>query len=321
MTSIAVDQEAHFFGPDIVDELTAAAQGFDVLTVVLAGVAGALVVVGIVLLVLWRRALRAAARNEFDRTAAERERIDLELTLAEQTSRLRIVRELHELVVHSVSVIISNADGARYAAATDPGVAARSAAVIADAARTTLADLRRVMALSREGEAAAGPQPRLATVRDLFKVMRDAGLVVEFRETGERIDLKQGAELAIYRILQEALANALAHGGEGTEALVAFAWNDEGLEVVISDDGARAAARREGIDPDEAARERAVSHDDDLAALTQSPTGRGLTEMRERAELYGGMLNAVVTPGVGFTVTAIFPRGHNGIEGVKLGVE
>lgn len=302
------------------DELSTAVQGFDVLTVVLAAVAGALVVAALVLLVLWRRALRAASRNEFDRTAAERERLDLELTLAEQTSRLRIVRELHELAVHSVSVIISNADGARYAASTDPGVAARSASVIADTARNTLADLRRVMALSREGEAAAGPQPGLATVRDLLKVMRDAGLVVEFRETGDRIALKQGAELAIFRILQEALANALAHGGDGTEVLVAFGWNAEGLEIVVSDDGARAAARREGLDPDEVARER-VTSDDDLAALTQSPTGRGLTEMRERAELYGGMLNAVVTPGVGFTVTAIFPALHNGIAGVTLGIE
>lgn len=295
----------------------------DAIVVVLAAVAGALVVVALVLLVLWQRARRRALRNEFDRTTADRERLDLELTLAEQTTRLRVVRELHELAVHSVSVIISNADGARYAAAQDPGVAARSAAVIADTARHTLADLRRVMALSREGEAAAGPQPRLATVRDLFKVMRDAGLAVEFRESGDRIELKQGAELAIYRILQEALANALTHGGEGTEALVSFTWTETGLEIVVADDGARAAARAEGLDPDEAARERVSTQDDDLAALTQAPSGRGMTEMRERAELYGGMINAVVSPGVGFTVTAIFPAlsNHNGIEGVKLGIE
>ena len=168
----------------------------DAITVGLAALAGALFVVAVALFVLWRRARRTARRNEFDRTTADRERLDLELTLAEQTSMLRIVRELHELVVHSVSVLISHADGARYAASQDPAAAARSAAVIADTARATLADLRRVMALSREGEAAAGPQPRLSTLRDLFKVMRDAGLDVEFRETGEPIRLKQGAELA-----------------------------------------------------------------------------------------------------------------------------
>lgn len=290
----------------------------DAIAIALAAAAGALVVVALAFFVLWRRARRAALRTEFDRTAAERERLDLELTLAEQTSRLRIVRELHELMVHSLSVLISSADGARYAASQDPAVAARSAAVIADTARATLADLRRVMALSREGEAAAGPQPRLATVRDLFRVMRDAGLQVEFRETGEPGRLKQGAELAVYRILQEALENSLAHGGDGTSALVSFTWG-ESLEIVVADDGARAAARREGLDPDEVVRER--DPEDDLAALTHAPTGRGITEMRERAELYGGVVNAVVTPGVGFTVTAVFPVAidHNGIDGVRLG--
>ena len=294
----------------------------DVITGILAATSVALAVVALVLLVLWRRARRAAFRNEFDRSTADRERLDLELTLAEQTSRLRIVRELHELVVHSVSVLISHADGARYAASQDPSAAARSAAVIADTARATLADLRRVMALTREGEAAVGPQPQLATLRDLFTVMRGSGLEVEFRETGEPLRLKEGAELAIYRILQEALENARVHGGAGTSVLVSFTWSDT-LEIVVADDGARAASRREGLDPDEVARGRITSQDDDLAALTRSPTGRGMTEMRERAELYGGMLNTIVTPGVGFTVTAVFPalHAHNGIEGVKLGTE
>jgi signal transduction histidine kinase len=295
----------------------------DALTIGLAILAVALIVTALVLFVLWRRARRGAASIEFDRSAAERERLELELLLAEQTSRLRIVRELHELVVHSISVLISHADGARYAAEKDPAVAARSAAVIADTARHTLGDLRRVMALSREGEAAAGPQPRLATVGELFEAMTDAGLAVEFRESGDPIDLKQGAELAIYRILQQSLENSLTHGGPGTRALVSFTWHPTGLEVLVDDDGARAAARRDGLDPDEVARDRVVSQDDELAALTQPTIGRGITEMRERAELYGGVFNASVNPGVGFTVTAIFPalHEHNGIDGVKLGVE
>ncbi len=295
----------------------------DAIVVALLALCAALILTALVLLFLWRRARKAAAAIEFDRSAAERDRIELELLLAEQTSRLRIVRELHELVVHSLSVLISHAEGARYAAEKDPAVAARSAGVIADTARHTLADLRRVMALSREGEAAAGPQPRLATVTELFTAMRDAGLAVEFRESGDPIDLKQGAELAIYRILQQSLENSLTHGGPGTHALVSFTWHPTGLEVLVDDDGARATARREGLDPDEVARARATSQDADLAALTQPMVGRGITEMRERAELYGGVFNATVNPGVGFTVTAIFPalQEHNGIDGVKLGVE
>ena len=249
-------------------------------------------------------------RDGSDRVTLERERLDLELELAEQGSRLTIVRELHELIVHSVSVIISQADGARYAAAADPQVAARTAATIADTARTTLGDLRRVMDVVRAGEAQAGPQPSLSSVRELFKVMRDAGLVIEFVETGTRLDLKQGTELAIYRILQEALANSLGHGGEGTQVRVSFKWTDHGLEVLVDDDGIRAHARRDGRDPNVEAQQRAYSQDDDLAALTQRPTGRGISDMRQRAELFGGVFNAFEVPGVGFSVSAIFPGIH-----------
>ncbi len=281
-----------------------------VVIVGLAVAAGVFLVAALVLAVLWRRARRGTSRDGSDRVTLERERLDLELELAEQGSRLTIVRELHELIVHSVSVIISQADGARYAAAADPQVAARTAATIADTARTTLGDLRRVMDVVRAGEAQAGPQPSLSSVRELFKVMRDAGLVIEFVETGTRLDLKQGTELAIYRILQEALANSLGHGGEGTQVRVSFKWTDHGLEVLVDDDGIRAHARRDGLDPNVEAQQRAYSQDDDLAALTQRPTGRGISDMRQRAELFGGVFNAFEVPGVGFSVSAIFPGIH-----------
>lgn len=279
-----------------------------------------LLILAIVLLVLWRVARRAVRAVEFARIQLERDRIDLELSLAEQTSRLRIIRELHELAAHSVSVIITQADGARYAASADPGVAARTSGTIAEAARATLADLRRVMTVVRDGEADAAPQPSLASARELFKVMRDAGLEVQFVETGTRLDLKQGAELAVYRILQEALGNALAHGGTGTSARVTFKWTEQGLEVLVDDDGFRAEAIRNGLDPNVEAQQRSYSQEDDLAALTQAPVGRGITEMRERAELFGGVFSAKTVPGVGFSVSAIFPalKYHNGVHGVKL---
>jgi len=292
-----------------------------VLVIALGIVAALLLVAGLALLVLWRRARRSERAASAERVELERDRIDLELSLAEQTGRLRIIRELHELAVHSVSVIISQADGARYAATTDPDVATRSAAAIAEAARSTLADLRRVMTVVRAGEADAAPQPSLSSARELFKVMRDAGLEVEFEESGTRLDLKQGAELAVYRILQEALGNALTHGGEGTNARVTFKWTDQGLEVLVDDDGIRAEAVRNGLDPNVEAQQRSYSADDDLAALTQAPTGRGITEMRERTELFSGVFNAGTVPGVGFSVSAIFPalKYHNGVHGVKLG--
>ncbi|TPX03031.1 ATP-binding protein, partial [Schumannella luteola] len=272
-------------------------------------------------LALWRASRGRARAAVRQRAEAERDRIDLELTLAEQGSRLRMIRELHEIAVHSVSVIITQADGARYAATQDPSVAGRSAAVIADAARETLADLRRVMTVVRDGEAEAGPQPGLSSVRELFKIMRDAGLEVEFAESGESHELRPGAELAIFRILQEALSNALAHGGPGTTAKVTFSWTDDGLQLLVDDDGIRAEALRGGLDPYAEAQKHSYTLDDDLAALTQAPSGRGITEMRERAELYGGVFSAHTVPGVGFTVQAVFPsiRHHNGVHGVPLG--
>ena len=273
-----------------------------------------LLIAAVVFLVLWTVARRGRRRALIERVEADRDRLDFELLAAEQTSRLRIVRELHELVIHSITVIVSQADGARYAASQDPAVAARTAATIAETARTTLADLRRVVDVVRDGEAEAGPQPGLASLRELFAVMRDAGLRVSFEEVGERLELKQGAELAVYRILQEALANSLAHGGPGTEARVTFKWTSDGLEVLVDDDGARAAAAR-GEGPD-----RGDGQDADLAALTEEPVGRGITEMRERTEIYGGVFRAWTMPGVGFSVSAIFPAlaYHNGVHGVRL---
>ncbi len=279
------------------------------LVLVALGVAVAvLLVAALLFLILWLVARHRYRRALAERVEADRDRLDFELLAAEQTSRLRIIRELHELIVHSITVIVGQADGARYAAAQDPSVAARTSANIAETARTTLGDLRRVMDVVRDGEAEAGPQPGLASLRDLFAVMRDAGLDVRFEESGERLPLKQGAELSIYRILQEALGNALAHGGPGTEATVSFTWTDQGLEVLVDDDGARRSGATD------------YGQDDDLAALTAEPVGRGITEMRERTEIYGGVFRAYAVPGIGFSVSAVFPAlaYHNGVHGVKL---
>lgn len=290
------------------------------LVMVLAVASAVLLVVAIVLLLLWLRARVAVRSAVRARAAAERARIELELTLAEQSSRLRMTRELHDIAVHSVSGIITQADGARYAATQDPTAAARGAAAIADTARDALADLRRAATVARSGEEDAGPQSGLAGLAELFGAMRDSGLEVEFRENGERYELRDGAELAVVRILQEALANALDHGGAGAHATVTLTWTDDGLQLLVEDDGTRARAIRAGLDPYEEAQRTGYTIGDDLTALTRAPSGRGITEMRERAELFGGVFEAHDVPGVGFTVQAVFPaiRHHNGVHGVPL---
>jgi signal transduction histidine kinase len=271
----------------------------------------------IALSILLLRTRAARASESAGRIDAELDRLDLEVLLAEQTGRLRIIRELHELSVHSMSVLISQADGARYAGVKDPKAAVRAASVIADSARDTIADLRRVMTIVREGEAAVGPQPELKSARDLFKVMREAGLEIDFVENGTRYDLKAGADLSVYRVLQEALSNALKHGGQGTHVVVTFTWTDEGFQVTVDDDGVQAAARRAG---DSGSAAGGYDIDDDLTGLTGVVSGPGITEMRERTELFGGVFTAIALPGVGFSVSSSFPslKYHNGVHGVRL---
>lgn len=291
----------------------------EMVVVVVLAAAAALALLAIIFFALWRHARRAARAAVRERAEVERDRLDLELLLAEQSSRLTMVRELHEIAARAVSVIVSQADGARYAATHDPSAAARSAETIADAARATLADLRRVVTAADEGADAETP-PGLSHVDELFRVMRDAGLTVGFVESGDPHELRQGAELAVYRILQEALSNALEHGGPGTSVTVTFTWTDDGLKVLVEDDGTRAAAIRDGLDPYAEATKQGYTVDDDMAALTQTPEGRGMTEMRERAELFGGVFSAHRVPGVGFTVQAVFPalRYQNGMPSAPL---
>lgn len=290
------------------------------LAVAFAAASAVLLVLALLFLALWIRAARGRRRQYFNRVDAERERLGLEVSLQEQLGRLRIVRELHEVTVHSVSGIISQADGAQYASATDPGVAVRAAVVIAETARATLANLRRVMTLVNDGHEDAFPQPRVDMTGELFAVMRDAGLEITNVENGEPFKLQDGAQLAIFRILQEALSNALKYGGVGTQVKVSITWTEEGLQLVVDDDGVRAEARRQGRDPNELAQQRTYTFQDDLNALTEVVIGPGISEMRERAALYRGILNAHLTPGVGFSVSAVFPslRYDNGVHGVNL---
>jgi signal transduction histidine kinase len=283
-------------------------------------IAGGLLVVAAVLLVLWivaLRRLRAERRHTGERAQHEAR---LQVAVADQGGRLRVIRELHDVAVHRVSAMIAQADGARYAGATDPTAAVRAAQAIAETGRTTLADMRRVMTLVRETEAEAGPQPRLKSTRELFKTMRDAGLNVVVEEHGEPYDLDSSAELAIYRILQEALSNSLKYGGDGTEVRVGFTWTSSGIAVKVDDDGFRNAVLRRGLSGDEAAAELAYGVEEDLRSLTQQLAGPGIQEMRARAELFGGTLTASETPGVGFSISATFPsiRFHNGVHGVDL---
>lgn len=259
-----------------------------------------------------------AARAE--RRALEDRARDLEIALGEQTARLRMIRELHDVAAHRMTGVIQAAEGAAAAATRDPSVAVRASATIATGARETLAELRRVVTASAEAEQLGDARPALDALDGLFSALRGQGLVVTVSELGERFAISEGAGLALYRILEEALANALQYGGAGTEVRVGLTWSEQGLHVRIDDDGVRSRARRAGLaldDPDVVT----YSISDDVAALTEQVTGAGLRELRARAELFGGVVNASTVPGVGFSVSVVFPalRFHNAVHGVRLG--
>lgn len=240
-------------------------------------------------LATWALGLMRRARLERIQTLEERaRRLELErdqqARLAAAAERARIAREMHDVVAHSLSVVIAQADGGRYAAATDPGAATKALATIADTGRAALADVRRILGVLREGEVAGqrAPQPEHGDIDTLVRTVRASGLPVALIRTGTPRPLPPALGLAAYRIVQEALTNVLKHGGPDAEATVLVQWRPESVVLQVEDNGRGAAA------PDDGA-------------------GHGLVGMRERAALFGGTVDAGPHPGGGYRVRAEIP--------------
>ena len=221
-------------------------------------------------------------------------------TLAE---RLRIARELHDIVAHHVSVIVIQAQGAQRTVDRDPDRSRQAMADVERTARTALEEMRRLLGLLRPAdtngadepggadgvapEDAAGRQPPqgLADIEALVASMAAAGLPVTLRTTGEPRPVPEDVGLTGYRIVQEALTNVLKHAGPA-QARVLLKYGDQ-LEITVTDDGRGAAAGLTGTEPPGA--------------------GRGTTGMRERVSMLGGQLTTGPQPGGGFRVHAAIP--------------
>jgi signal transduction histidine kinase len=207
--------------------------------------------------------------------------------LAEQAvadERRRIARELHDVVAHHVSVMGVLATGARRVLSRRPEAADEALATIEDTSRTTLREMRRLLDVLRtDAEPAAdlSPQPGLAGIETLVEQVRDAGLPVLLRVDGEAGGLDPGVALTVYRIVQEALTNAIKHAGRAS-AEVRLRFGVYWLTVEVSDDG-------RGPTPD------------------RNTVGHGLVGMRERVALYGGTLRTGPRPGGGYRVYAKIP--------------
>ncbi|MCV7564399.1 sensor histidine kinase [Micrococcus aloeverae] len=276
---------------------------------------------GLVVLTAWAfgdvvRNRRLTVRALEDRAHRLEVQSRQERELAAADERSHIAREMHDIVAHSLQVIISQADGARYAAAAKPALAVTALETIGQTGRSALADMRQLLGVLREtGETVAGvpgvtdddarrpaadaspdgrgtrlppgrrPQPRLADLPALVETMRLSGLEVSLLETGTpRRALPAGGELAAYRIVQEALTNTLRHGGPDADAFVTLAWTARGLDLQIDDDGRGAAA-----DP------------------ATRGSGQGLRGAAERTALFGGTLETGPRVGAGYRVSAHLP--------------
>ena len=213
---------------------------------------------------------------------SRRERGAAQRAVIVEQERNRIARDMHDVVAHSLAVVIAQADGARYASATDPAVAQDALATIATTAREALGDVRSLLAQLRH-EQGDGPSPTLADLTALVEQLRASGLSVDVSGPIGANSLPAAQQLALYRIAQEALTNALRHGRPGGRATLSLGVGADAATLTIAN----------------------------TLAEHPRPVGRaghGITGMTERAHLAGGSLTATAE-GDSFVVTARIPVG------------
>jgi signal transduction histidine kinase len=220
--------------------------------------------------------------------------------IAEQAvsvERLRIARELHDLVAHSVTIIVLHAAGARRVVRTDPDRAAESLVLIEDAGQQAMGELRRLLALLRDTDDGPGrgetAMPGLAQIDQVLAAVRGSGVTATLEVSGEPRRLDASVDLAAYRLVQEALTNVTKHRGAGARAHVTIEWEPEKVTVAVEDDGV-------GV--------RSPAASAAGAGKPAAPTGgHGLAGLRERVAIAAGDFSAGPTDAGGFRVAARLP--------------
>jgi signal transduction histidine kinase len=222
---------------------------------------------------------------------------DQQAELAAAAERTRIARELHDIVSHSLSVVITLADAAAIVSRADPGQGAEAMTEVSEVGRRALADMRAMLGVLRTGNSPRlaspselgappelAPQPGVAELGALVEQIRATGMAAEVAVEGPTFPIGAAVELTVYRIVQEALTNALRHA-EASRALVTITYDHPEVRVRVADDGP-APGQLPAPGPPGA-------------------PGHGLDGMRERVALHGGTLRAGPGPGGGWLVEAI----------------
>lgn len=225
----------------------------------------------LILLLPWlaglvRRTRRLASMSREAQLLAERDAARADRAVAVEQERVRIARDMHDIVAHSLAVVIAQADGARYALKADPAIADQALSTISGTARRALGDVRELLGALRHEQGAA-PTPAIDDVDRLVAEMGELGLDVRVAREGDPTGLPTTTQLAVYRIVQESLTNAYKHGQTGSPVRVDLEYGPETVAVRVEnrrdDDGRRGPG-----------------------------TGHGLVGMRERATIVGGTMTA-----------------------------
>ena len=221
-----------------------------------------------------------ALQAQTNRLAEERDASTAQAAAAE---RGRIARELHDVIGHSLSVMVVQAGAAERVIAREPARAEEAMRAVQDTGRQALSEMAHLLGILREDGEELGfvPQPGISDLPALVAQTRSAGLPVELHIEGEQHPVPAGVELSLFRIVQEALTNARKHAGPA-HATVLLRYGPDAIEAVVSDDGHGSANGSGG--------------------------GHGLVGMRERARLYGGALQAEPGPNGGFVVRVSMPN-------------
>jgi signal transduction histidine kinase len=232
---------------------------------------GTIVLAAYVLLAALLGDLRVSRRARLAALEVER---DQQAEIGAARERARIARELHDVVAHSLAVMVAQADGGLYAAPRDPGSAIRALAQIGETGRDALAQMGRMLDVLRAGEEGGD-------LRSLVRRLAGAGLPVELRIEGRERELPAELQLCLHRVAQEALTNVLKHAGAPRRVEVVLGYVGAEIELTVRDDG-RGIASGDGH-------------------------GHGLAGMRERVALHGGTLRAGPRAGGGYEVCARLP--------------
>jgi signal transduction histidine kinase len=221
---------------------------------------------------------------------------DQQATIAAAAERTRIARELHDIVSHSLSVVITLADGAAVVSRADPGRGAEAMTEVSEVGRQALSDMRAMLGVLRTDEPSAGrnpqpPQPGVAQLGALVERVRATGLTVALAVEGASFPLGAAAELTAYRIVQEALTNTLRHGA-ARRAWVTISYDEPEVQVRVVDDGNPANPATQTIP----------------LFTPATREGHGIDGMRERAALHGGALRAGPVVGGWLVEATLRPR-------------